>query len=786
MKHKDLLQRYEELRKRLKSKLFGQDDAIDELIKALFHIHHSPIDQPFKGLFTFFGPHNSGKVYLATLLEQESEEFQGIKVVNMAEFTDPADQKKLIGENGTLPTFVHAHPQSIIVFKDIEKCDNVIQLALMNYIFASKEERGVDCSNVLFIFTSTLGSSLIKKEDFQRFYKKDPLKAQAKFIEFIAKEKKIIYDIVESAIVPELLSVIVQNYIILFKPLEFDSIVKIAKASFKETIQKSKIEGIEKIALPKNDFIELLVLSFSPYINARRVHKKLPDFIIDLIYQAIIKAQLPIKKIVFEVSDEAKQFLEKVDKKFLENLIKQNRSVHLSWSITTQKNIVTINIQKATLFKLPLYIEPTQKPYMNYSTISFNDIAGQKHVKSHLKEIVRILKHPSMVERFHIPMPKGMLLHGPKGVGKTLLAYAFIKETELPYVMLTGSDLLDTNLIHAAYQKAKEIAPAVVFLDELDGKDGMIIPYDAISEEIDAISDEEYVFTIATALNIDAIDKNLLASERFDFLIEVPDLDMEARKFFIKKILQKPNDGKIDIDKVARYMSGLSGYEMQRVGKEAALYVIRKNLKVITEEILIEQINNIKYGQKIDKKRIRNLEKDLHKTAYHEAGHAVVSYLLLPDIKIEQVTITPRAEALGFVSYTDEFITNISKEELYNDICVALAGRLSKLKKFPQEGEDTGAAQDLEQATWEAYNLVATFGMDESLGYIHIDTLMQNVSKELFNDIIEERVAYWIEKATNDTIELIETHWEKIEKVASTLIEKEMIDGAELKKIMES
>ena len=662
----------------------------------------------------------------------------------------------------------------------------MIQLAILNYIRAPKEESGVDFSRILVIFTTTLGTALLRREDFLKFYKKDAMKAEAKIIEYIAKEKKIIYDIVENAIVAELLSVMVQNYIILFSPLQLDSIVKIAQNVLQETIQNLKKEGIEKISIQNRAVVELLVLSFAPYINARRIHKKLPDLLIDLVYDAILHAQEEVKSIQLRLSEDAKAFLKKIDKAFVENLAKRNETVHLHWEFEAKGLQVTATIKSVTITKLPLYIEPTEKPYINYSTISFDDIAGQKNVKTSLKEIVRIIKNPKVVRDFDIPMPKGMLLHGPKGVGKTLLAYAFIKEIGYPYLLLSGTDLLDPNLIHQTYQKAKEIAPAIVFLDELDTKADMLIPYDTIATQIDAISDEEYVFTIGTAIDKDAIDKNLLASERIDFIIEVPDLDMEARKFFIKKILQKPNDGKIDIDRVARYMSGMSGYEMQRVGKEAALYVIRKNLGRITEEILIEQINNIKYGQKIDKKRIRNLEKDLHKTAYHEAGHAVVSYLLLPDIKIEQVTITPRAEALGFVSYSEEFITNVSKQELFNDICVSLAGRLAKIKQFTQEGEDTGASQDLEQATWEAYNLVAAFGMDETIGYVHIDTLTQNINKNLFADMIEKRIAYWIELATQETKKLIEAHWEKIVKVANALIEKEMIDGEEIKRIMES
>ncbi len=778
MQSQSIFTKFEELEKKLLQSFFGQNRAVKELIKALIHIELQSAPQNYKAIITFLGPHNCGKLYLAQLLARFNPDYEAIRVFDMAQFTDPNDQKRLLGPKGELTKFVKENPNSIVVFKDIEKADNIIQLAILSFL---KEAPGI--KNTLFIFTTTAGSNLLKKEEFWKFYFQDPLKAQAKLIEYVAKEKKIIYDIVESAIDAELLSTMVQNYIIIFRHLSFNAIVKIADLQLQNSIQTLEKKLQIAIKIKEKAILKPIVLSFAPYINARRVSKKIPDLLIDIIAKAYAKTKSPIKKIVFELV--AKDFLKKIDKEFLHNLIKKNETVVLQWKEIQNKETLHIQLVGISVKKLPHYVSATEKPISGYSTISFDDVAGQKLVKNSLKEIIKIIKNPELVKKFSVNMPKGMLLYGPKGVGKTLLAYAFAKEANMPYVLLSGTDLFAPNLIHLAFNKAKELNEAIVLVDGLDNTPQAPIAYDALIDEIDALQNEDRIFVLITAINKDHIDKNLLSSERIDILIEVPELDMQARKFFIKKILQMPHE-KIDIDKVARYMSGLSGYEMQRVAKEAALYVMRKNLPRLTEEILIEQINNIKYGQKVDKKRIRNIEEDLKKTAYHEAGHAVLSYILLPDIKIEQVTITPRAEALGFVSYSDEFITNISKEELFSDICVALAGRIAKKKRFPDEGEDTGAAQDLEQATWEAYNLVAVFGMDEKVGYIHVDTLNQNVNKEFFKNLVEERIAYWIDKATKRAQELVETYWDKIEKVAQELIKKEYIDGEELKKIMNS
>jgi ATP-dependent Zn protease len=229
----------------------------------------------------------------------------------------------------------------------------------------------------------------------------------------------------------------------------------------------------------------------------------------------------------------------------------------------------------------------------------------------------------------------------------------------------------------------------------------------------------------------------------------------------------------------------MNGYELQRIGKEASLHAIRHGLDCISEEILIEQINIIKYGSKIEKEHVRNLEEDLHLTAFHEAGHAVLSYLLLPNTKIEQVTIAPRSRVLGFISYSfEDFPSNLSKEEVFNNICVLMGGRTASMKKFGVRGMDTGAASDLEEATHHAYVAIANLGMDGELGFVHADILGRNVNKEFFREVVESRVRFWIDKATKKAGEMVEANWQQIETLAGILIRQEIVDGGELEKIM--
>ncbi len=430
-------------------------------------------------------------------------------------------------------------------------------------------------------------------------------------------------------------------------------------------------------------------------------------------------------------------------------------------------------------------------PTPKHSEIGFDDIIGHKKVKKRLRTIIELLHNPELLHNFSISMPKGLLLYGPESVGKSMLARAFAKEATLPYFEISGSSLFDLDHIKAIYREALEHAPSMVILQDIHIKgvlQGMLthISFSDIAKIIEElpVDEKRYIFTFATALDLQEIDPVLTAPGKLDFVIEVSKLDREARMFFLKKILQKPHEKKIDIERVSRYITGLGADDLERLGRMAALNAIEQGKKRISEEILIEQINIIKYGHKIESKMVRNLEKELKMTAYHEAGHAVLSYLLLPNIKIEQVTIAPRSQTLGFVSYNaEEQIQSVSKEEIFNDICVLLAGRLSKIKKFPKEGMDTGAAEDLSEATFQAYTAITNLGMDKELGFVNIDSIV-SVDSTFLQKRIEERLLHWIETAKKRAERLIADHWDQIEKLAQLLMEKEIVEAEELEKLL--
>ena len=787
--------------------VLDQDEAIDEVVDAFIHIaFRPPKEAPPKAIFTFLGPPGVGKIYLARVLCSMLEEYKGFKHFDLERYSDPDSGDQLLApqmlgqeiQEGELIRFLRATPRAIILFESIEMASNQLQMALLDLITKEEPDSGLNCREVIFIFTSTLGSALYQGKEFLATFHRSKARAQGLIMDAIAKEKKVAGEVLQEAITPKLLATLAQNYIILFNRLGINAMLRIGTDSLLQLAGHFREKGIALDFPELKGLVTLLVLSLGPAITAKKVKQKLPDEVLFKITRSLRQLPSPPARIIFKTTKKAAVSLHRLleaGEQILPLLYKNNRTVELTWKEYQQGKSLIFSLIKAETRALPTSkgLLRGERPAIEFSEVGFENIAGNRQTKTTLKQIINTLKNPELVKKFSISMPKGMLLYGPPGVGKTLLGKAFAKESGRPYIYVSRTELFDSEYIRLVYLKAREYAPSIVFLDGIDIKaliEGALtgVPADQLALEIDALSDdpEESVFTVVTAVSREEVPPLLIEPERIDTFVEVPELDREARRFFIEQILKKPNDGKIDVDKVVRYISGMNGYELQRIGKEASLHAIRHGLTCISEDILLEQINIIKYGSKLEKKHIRNLEEDLRMTAFHEAGHAVLSYLLLPNTKIEQVTIAPRLRVLGFISYSfEDFPSNLSKEEVFNNICVLMAGRTASMKKFGAKGMDTGAASDLEEGTHQAYIAIANLGMDEELGFVHTDTLSRNVNKQLFRGVVESRVRIWIDKATKKAAEMVEANWQQIDTLANILIRQEIVDGGELEKIVQ-
>ena len=785
------------IEKYLNENIFDQQEAVNILTKTLLRTNLLKTNKRVRALFTFIGLPNSGKHYLCELLLQADSELKQIKIFNMdkysGNFSMGMEQLNAPIIESEIIAFVEENPKSILLFEDIEKADLQAQLSLYT-LFSDNEKGKTDFSNVIVIMTTTRLGSLIQRQDLRELFMNDPLQAHTFLMERLNREVVILNTAKEEAFDKKLLSLINEHTIIPFNRLTLTTLIKIGARTLNQTSQSFNKESAIVIEYKHFDkFVSLLTLSLTPYLNARHIIRKLPELLFSKIYDAM-KLNVKMRYIHFDLDDISIDFAEELLKEqniFMKKTAKQHYRVTLEWELNAEDESVTCKIKNAYYSKEKLSILSEED--LHVSDVKFTDVAGQQRVKNELLEVLALLKEPQRLEHFGMLPPKGMFLFGQQGMGKKLLARAFACESDMPYITISGADLFNEAAIRQAYAKAYVSAPAIVILEDIDIQGvvgGMISKMNItpLIEELDNLSQtfEAPVFTIITLSDIVDIPEELNKAGRIDIRIEVPKLDIEARRFFIEEVLKKPHDATIDVERVVRYISGLGGNELKRIGEEASLQCARKGLRELTEEILLEQINIIKYGTKLENKQIRDIETSMAKTAYHEAGHAVLSFTLLPNIKIEQVTVAPRSEALGFVSYhNDDYIDATSKEELFNDVCVLLAGRIAKMEKFGESGMETGAISDLEVANMQAYAAIALFGMDEELGYINVTGIESVYGRKILSKKIEERLLVWMNNAKEKTLQEVKRLWPAIEAVAKELIAKEVVDGEELKNIID-
>lgn len=806
MKNNSYIDFVEKSRNYLNKVVFEQRIAVEEVVYALYEkTKENKEDLSPKEVLFFIGGPSCGKRHLAQEIAKYDKSYQHFISIDMSRFAENESKDDLFGvmvdesgketKYGELYKIAKENPKSVVVFDSIEKASLKVQ-SLLGKILREPDNFDISFKDMLIVFTTTMGEEFYKKSIFLEHYKNDPIKAKAWIVELLSTKTIAKDNITRELFDAEILALAMHHHVVPFVELSLKVLAEIGADSIKALapLFSKKLNTQLKIKSPKT-IATLITISRFPYINAKEAKNKVPESLFYQISKFVKEKKIIPKTITIDMGETAKKFYEK-NKYILNSHVSDTRSrlqsAYLTWKdewINEDMMMILENVEFQKTLNNKLY-EYGQKPRIRTSEISFDDIAGQKQVKTALKEIIALLGKSEMIEKFKITMPKGIVLFGPEGVGKATLAEAFCKEANLPYVLVSTAELFNQSYIKHVYQVAKDNSPIVVILQDIDMQgvvEGVLtnVPSEPIVESFDSFSKNEMVFTIATANNEANINSELTKSGRIDLRVEVPELDKEARRFYIEQILKKPNDGNINIDRVVKYISGMSRDELERLDREVAIQAIKRNLKTISEELIIEQINIIKYGQKLDQKKVKNFEEELKMTAYHEAGHAVLSHILLPDIKIEQVTITPRSDALGFVSYsTEDYESNVTKEELFNNVCVLLAGRVAKIRQFGEiKGLDSGAMSDLEQATMQVYLAIAMLGMDEELGMISLGGLDAGVLN-IFGKKIEERIQDWLSRAKTKTEILINQHWDKIEALAKKLIDNEVVEGEELEEII--
>lgn len=796
------------IKKELEDKIYSQEQAIETILDKVVTFYYRKNTNSLKAIFFFLGPPATGKTYLAEILGEILTGYS-TKIFNMSTYQGENQNFALTGlsagykneREGDLTKFVKEHPKSICVFDEIEKAHPNVQNVFLDIMARGKTDddftkKTVDFSECIFIFTSNLGSELYSNKNFLNTMALEVNSAQNIILETISREKSTAYSRGEAELIfkPEFLSRLAQGEIVLFNKLTFNALLRIARENFQTDMKNFEKAFDLKIEMPKEEelLLKANLLTYLPFIDARRIKSKFSQKIFDDITDLLRSCQKDIKKIKFIIDNETIKSLKNIikdDPKQNDELImdcfRKNQTLKFLSKIEVADKTLFIKYHNAYIAKLPKsvdYSDEVGSIVADIPSIKFDDIAGHEKAKKRLNEIAALLKNKEKIANFNVDAPKGILLYGPPGTGKTMLAKAFANEAELPFISTAGSELLDMDLMKKVFKRAREYAPSIIFIDEIDAigkRDGsrLDILINQFLTEINGFADSSDIFIIAATNLKEKLDSAILRSGRIDIHIHIGMLDKEARGYFIDKMLKNPTIGNINKSKLIKFSVGMSGADLQKAYREASLEALRNGLEGISEELILEHINNVKYGDKLTGKTYTQIQAE---TAYHEAGHAIISHILMPHVKIEQITVEPRGKAFGFVAFDrEEDVKNLSFDDIKNQICVSFAGRTAEIYFQKNEGIDTGATNDLKVATNLAYNAVKNYGMS-NIGYINLESIDSFGSN--LNDKIDNEVLEILKEQKIRCEQLIKENEDKINKLAKLLIEKEVIDEDEFLK----
>src|SRR3989338_190493 len=436
--------------------------------------------------------------------------------------------------------------------------------------------------------------------------------------------------------------------------------------------------------------------------------------------------------------------------------------------------------------------------------VTFNDVAGLKEAKEELEEIVEFLKNPKKFTQLGAKIPKGVLLVGAPGTGKTLLARAVATEAGVPFFSVSGSDFVEmfvgvgASRVRDLFRQAKEKAPAIIFIDEIDaigrarGKNAGFSSNDErentlnqLLTEMDGFGTNSGVIILAATNRADVLDSALMRAGRFDrqIYVDMPDLN-ERREIFqvhLKPLKLAPN---LDIEFLAKQTPGFSGADIANLCNEAALIAARKEKKHVEKQDFLDAVDRIIGGLEKKNKIITKEEK--RAIAFHEAGHATTSWLLEHAHPLVKVTIVPRGRSLGAAWYLPEERSITTTEQILDEMCSALGGRAAEQLIFGKIS--TGALSDLEKVTKQAYAVVSIYGLNERLGNV---SFYDSQGREMFTKpysedtarIIDEEVSKMIEVQYRRAIKILSENKDKLTLLADKLLEKEVIFKEDLEDI---
>jgi len=838
---------------KISEKILGQEMAIeaisDHLKKQTGVIKKG---QP-QGVFLFLGPPGTGKTYLSELMAEYLDDYDNVEVFDMASYQSDNDNSDFVGSAdtygssrpGRLTTSVARNPRSVIVFDEFEKAHPRVQDSLLplfskgilqdqfkvagiekdqenqktfgdlKEFYNDKGILEVDFSESIIIITTNLGQELYSNPDFLDTLQSDPITAKSSILDTISKEKRA-GGSEDPAITAPMVSRLSAASVVMFSKLEYENLLQLANNYINDGIKSEELNiGASITFSDQAAIVRMLLLSLGPDFGTRNIKGSIPEVLpFDLISDELQehyanKDSAEITKVILEISDKSNKQIDKLindNQNITRSMFRKNQTLRYEKTVNFTKDVLTISFDSIEIKKVARVADFNSSDgfSLDLPTETFDMIAGHNKVKERLKEVVSLMKNPEIVLKHGVDLPKGILLYGTPGTGKTMLAKALANAADLPFIATTGSEIFDMGVkeIKTLFDKARDYAPSIVFIDEIDAipsrnsSEYARLVVNSLLTEIDGFHGvaDEPVFIVAATNLPDILDDALVRSGRIEYHIEVPFLDRDARGFFIDKMLNHKAFKSEDMNRadLIQLSTGMNGSQLERVKRECILTMIRDECSQVTNENFIEQMNFVKYGHKLelDESVLR-----MEETAVHEAGHLVAQWYLAPATKIEQITVMARANFLGMVSYEHGDNPEYSRPWLMGQTCVALAGREAQIMKHGERSLDSGASSDLNAVMHYANLAIVEYGMDTDLYNISVSSLrlQTNVIRKgvemhdgvnYFNAEVESAVKSWVSEATDKTRSLLTEHWDEIEKITEAVLEKEVLYNEEISDIL--
>ena len=429
--------------------------------------------------------------------------------------------------------------------------------------------------------------------------------------------------------------------------------------------------------------------------------------------------------------------------------------------------------------------------------VTFDDVAGLEEEKAEMIEIVDFLKKPEKYTKMGAKIPRGVLLYGKPGTGKTLIAKAIAGEANVPFISMSGSEFIEmfaglgASRVRKLFEKARRLAPCIVFIDEIDAIGSRRTSnsgaetennqtLNQLLVEMDGFSSEETIIVLAATNRPEMLDKALLRPGRFDRQITIPTPDLKGRLEILKiHSKEKKLSSDVNLESIAEDTAGFTGAELANILNEAAILATKNNHEEIENDDIEEAVKKVTVG--LEKKERVISDKDKKLTAYHEAGHAVVSRYLPTQSNVKEVSIIPRGVAGGYTMYkSDEDKYYISKTEMKEKLIALLGGRAAE--KLVLDDISTGASNDIEVATKIARDMVTKYGMSDKLGPIDFQG-KEPYEIQMFGEDIGDKIGLevktLIDEAYNNAQKLLIEHRDKLDLIAQTLLKQEKVNEKE-------